>query len=160
MQFDGRQRELLGDVAVLDLTGGVQVLALDPLSCQAGGSDGRAATEGFELCVHDLAVVVNLDLQFHDVSAGGSTHKASTHASALAVQLAHVARVLVVIDHFLVVAAGGDDGQAGAGRARQALSSRTGQVGGQEGRHNGQHGGLGRNLSSDFVDVSNFMLVA
>ena len=60
MQLDGRQRQLLGDVAVLDLGRGVDALALDPLGGQGGRGDGGAAPERLELGVHDLAVVVNL----------------------------------------------------------------------------------------------------
>ena len=54
--------QLLRDVAVLDLSGVAQLLTLDPLRSQAGRGDSRAAAEGLELGVHDLAVVVDLNL--------------------------------------------------------------------------------------------------
>ena len=42
---------------------------------------------------------VDLNLQPHDVTAGGSSHQPGSNVLLLGVQLAHVARVLVVIDN-------------------------------------------------------------
>ena len=103
MQLDGREGELLGDVRVLDACGLVETLALDPLGGQRGRRDGRAAAERLELGLHDLAVLVDLDLELHDVAAGGRAHHARAHVRLLRVQLAHVARVLVVVDDLIRV---------------------------------------------------------
>jgi hypothetical protein len=99
MQLDGRQRELLCNGRVLDALGLLHVLALDPLGDERGGRDGRAAAERLKLCVDDLSLVIHLDLQLHDVSAGGGAHEAGAHVQLLGVELAHVAGVLVVVDH-------------------------------------------------------------
>ena len=51
----------LGDVAVLDAGGLVQVFPLDPLGGEAAAGDGRPAAEGLELGVNNLSVVINLN---------------------------------------------------------------------------------------------------
>ena len=51
----------LGDVAVLDAGGLVQVLPLDPLGGEAAAGDGGPAAEGLELGVNNLSVVINLN---------------------------------------------------------------------------------------------------
>ena len=50
----------LGDVAVLDAGGLVQVFPLDPLGGEAAAGDGRPAAECLELGVNNLSVVINL----------------------------------------------------------------------------------------------------
>ena len=50
----------LGDVAVLDAGGLVQMFPLDPLGGEAAAGDGRPAAEGLELGVNNLSVVINL----------------------------------------------------------------------------------------------------
>ena len=50
----------LGDVAVLDAGGLVQMFPLDPLGGEAAAGDGRPAAEGFELGVNNFSVVINL----------------------------------------------------------------------------------------------------
>ena len=50
----------LGDVAVLDAGGLVQVLPLDPLGGEAAAGDGRPAAKGLELGVNNLSIVINL----------------------------------------------------------------------------------------------------
>ena len=52
----------LGDVAVLDGGGLVQGLPLDPLCGQAAAGDGWPAPECLELGVHNLAVIINLQI--------------------------------------------------------------------------------------------------
>ena len=51
----------LGDVAVLDAGGLVQMFPLDPLGGEAAAGDGRPAAEGLELGVNNLSVVINLN---------------------------------------------------------------------------------------------------
>lgn len=99
MQLDRRQGQLLGDVRVLQLAGLVDRFALHPLGGQRAGRDRRAAAERLEFGVDDLAVVVHLDLQLHDVAAGGRTDQPGAHRHVLLVQRADVARILVVLQH-------------------------------------------------------------
>lgn len=89
----------------------------------------------------------HLDLQLHDVPARGRPHQPRAHLGALGVELSHVARVLVVVDHLLVVAAadrGGDRGrQAGKASAARGGGGRgVGQGAAEEGGgHDGDGGG-------------------
>lgn len=46
----------------------------------------------------------HLDLQLHDVATGGSTHEARANARVALVHAAHVAGLLVVVHHVLMVA--------------------------------------------------------
>src|ERR1044071_5933222 len=66
-----RQRQVLGDLGVLDRLRLVQRLALDPFGRERRRGNRRAATEGLELRVLDEAVGADLDLKLHDVTAGG-----------------------------------------------------------------------------------------
>lgn len=59
VQLDGRQTEVLGDVPVLDGHHLLDALALDPLRGHAATGYGRAAPEGLEAGVGDVAAVVN-----------------------------------------------------------------------------------------------------
>ena len=52
----------LGNVAVPDGGGLVQVLPLHPLGGQAATGDGGPAPKRLELCVHNLAVIINLSI--------------------------------------------------------------------------------------------------
>ncbi len=120
VQLDRRQRQLLRDVAVLDLGRVIYVSALDPLGGEGAAGDGRAAAERLEFGVDDFSVFVDFDLKLHDVSAGGRAHEAGTHVLRGRVEFADVARVLVVVDHFLVVEATTESHVEAVERAPQA----------------------------------------
>lgn len=62
--------------AYLEGHGLVDRLALEPGGGVRGGSDSAAAAEGAELDVLDNAVVADLDLQLHDVTARGGADQA------------------------------------------------------------------------------------
>ena len=112
VQLDRGQRQLLGDVGVLELEGLVDRLSLDPLGGQGAAGDGRAATERLEFGVDDLAVLVHLDLELHHVAAGRGPHESRAHGDVVLVEGADIAGVLVVVDHVGVVG-GGDSPQGG-----------------------------------------------
>src|SRR5579863_481064 len=76
VDLDGWQVQLLDDGRVLELSSLVQGLALDPLGGQAGSGDGAAAAEGLELGVSDDTLVVDPDLEAHDVSTRGRADQA------------------------------------------------------------------------------------
>src|SRR3989344_3767343 len=103
VDFHRRQRELLGNLGVLDLARLLDGLALDPLGQQRARGDGTAATVGLELSVLDDALLVDLDLQFHDVAAGGRADHAGAHVRVTLVQHAHVARILVMVQYLVTV---------------------------------------------------------
>src|SRR5690606_6504454 len=46
---------------------------------------------------------VNPDLQFHHFTVGGRTDQAGSHANIGLVECANIARILIVIDHFIAV---------------------------------------------------------
>src|SRR5512147_1433741 len=68
VNLDRRQVQLLHDVRIFNLLSFIDRLALEPFSCEAGASNGRATAEGLELGVHD-GVALDLDLQLHYVAA-------------------------------------------------------------------------------------------
>ena len=105
VQLDRWQAELLGYVGVLDLERVLGRLALDPLGGERARGDGRAAAERLELGVDDLALVVHAYLQLHDVATGGRAHQAGAHVRLAFVERADIARILVVVEHLLVIAA-------------------------------------------------------
>ena len=63
----------LGDVAVLDAGGLVQVFPLDPLGGEAAAGDGRPAAEGLELGVNNLSVVINLSRENLSININAPT---------------------------------------------------------------------------------------
>ncbi len=65
----------------------------DPEGPKTGGSRGSGGS-GF-----GYGTLAYLNLEPHDVTASGSAHQPSPHILLLGVQLAHVARVLVVVNH-------------------------------------------------------------
>src|SRR5918998_679956 len=102
MNLDRRKIEFMHDIGVLDLSGLCHSLALKPLSREAGARDGRSASEGLELGVHD-GIVLDLDLKFHDIAAFRSADDAGTHPVFLFLEAAHIAGVVEVIDHFFAI---------------------------------------------------------
>ena len=73
MQLDGGQAQLLGDLGVFDLHGGVERHAADELGEVGRARDGAAAAKRLELDVRDgVGAGVDADLQLHDVAARGA----------------------------------------------------------------------------------------
>mmetsp|Transcript_15032 Transcript_15032/g.35474 ORF Transcript_15032/g.35474 Transcript_15032/m.35474 type:complete len:690 (-) Transcript_15032:2922-4991(-) len=104
VDLDRRQRQLFGDLRVLDRQRLVQGLALDPLGHQRAGGDRRAAAIGLELGVLDLAGRrVDLDLQLHHIAAGRRADHAGADVLITVVELADVAGVLVVVNDLVAV---------------------------------------------------------
>jgi hypothetical protein len=60
VQLDGGQAQVLGDLTVLDAQGIVQALAPDPFRGNAAAGDCRPTSEGLELGVHNVAIVIHL----------------------------------------------------------------------------------------------------
>lgn len=99
MQLNGRQRQLLCDVCVLQLASLIDGLALHPLGGQRAGRNGRTTAECFELGVDDFAVFVNLDLQLHDVATSWCSDQTGSDRHVLLVQRANIPRIFVVLQH-------------------------------------------------------------
>lgn len=69
MQLDGWQTEFFGNLSILDLAGLVEGQALDAFSHVRAGCNSAATSKGLELDVGDDTVLVDADLEFHDISA-------------------------------------------------------------------------------------------
>ncbi len=94
-------------------------LSLNPFCGQRAWGDSGSAAESLELCVNDLAIVIdfNLDwelliyiqtcmqeffsdyLEFHDIAAGRSPDKSGADLPALGIQLANVSRIFIMINN-------------------------------------------------------------
>src|SRR5450631_3416810 len=100
VDLDRREVELLDDLRVLDLGRLLERHAFDHLGRERARRDRRAATEGLELRIRDLAVD-DLDLQTHHVAARGRADQAGADIIGLVLgKRADVARVVVVIENF------------------------------------------------------------
>jgi hypothetical protein len=69
MEFDGGECELLSNLRVFYFTGLVEREAHDTLGHVRTRSDGASATKRLELDVRDNTVVVDTNLQLHNVAA-------------------------------------------------------------------------------------------
>ena len=73
----GEPLQGLDHVPVFDLQGVVHALADDHAGGHGAGGDGRRAAEGLEFGVlDDVGVLVDLQVDLHDVPAGGVAHGA------------------------------------------------------------------------------------
>ena len=59
--------------------------ALDPFGRDRGTCNGRSTSKCFKLGVDNVALVVNSDLELHDIATGGSAHEAlkNTHGDSV-----------------------------------------------------------------------------
>src|SRR5205807_613916 len=103
VDLDRRERQLLGDLRVLDRYRLVERLALDPFGDQRARRDRRAAAVGLEAGVLDAAVTSDPDLQLHHVAAGRRADHAGADRLVRLVERADVARVLIMIDYLVAV---------------------------------------------------------
>lgn len=99
MQLHGWQGQFFGNVSILEFASLVDGLAFHPFGGQRAGRNCRSAAECLELSVDNFSVLVDLDLQFHDVAAGWCAHQARADRHVLLIQRADVARVLVVLQN-------------------------------------------------------------
>ena len=103
MNFHGRQCQLLSYFSICNLLSVFQLAALDPFGQQGTRRDRRAAPIGFKFSVFDHAVVINLNLQAHDITAGRRSNHASTYALVLVIKLSYVPGILVMIDYLFTI---------------------------------------------------------
>lgn len=140
MELDGGKGEFTGNFSVLDSLGLLQSHALDVLGDEGGGSNGTSTTKGLESGFGDLARVIHLDLEFHNVPAGRGAHETSANVQILLVKGPNVPGGVVVIKDFFVVLSPrgggkergrGEDGPAsrGGGHGRKERGGRGGDKG-------------------------------
>src|SRR5437660_1589311 len=96
---------ILHDVGVLDLVGVLDGSTFQPLRGKARACNRRSATEGFKLRVYN-DVVLDLDLQLHDVAAFRGAHDAGTDRLVVLRQAAEVPRIIIVVNHLITVSHG------------------------------------------------------
>ena len=70
-----------------------------PLSCYATTGNCGRTSKCFEAAIHDVALIIHLDLNLHHIATGRGTYKPGTHIRVLFVKGTHVAGVLVVVHH-------------------------------------------------------------
>src|SRR5437879_4109114 len=90
------------DVVVLYIVGLVARPAFQPCLFEAGAGDRRTAAEVLELRVHN-AIVLYLDLQFHDVPALRGAHDPGTYRFVVLRQAPHVPRVVVMVNDLFTI---------------------------------------------------------
>lgn len=104
VEFDRGQTQVRGYIGVLYLSGLLQTHALEDLSGVGARGDGRPTSEGLEHGLLNCSIfLIHLNLEFHDVSAGGRAHQSRADRGVLFVEGADVAGVVVVVQHVLVV---------------------------------------------------------
>src|SRR3990167_347438 len=107
VNLNGRQRQLFSKLGILDGFRFVEGLAFHPLGRQGAGGNRGAAAVRLELGVFDYALLVDLDLQAHHVTAGRCADHTGTDIRIFRVHLADVARVLVVVNDLFTVSHAG-----------------------------------------------------
>lgn len=96
--LDRRKAKLLSNLSVADLTRLFEGHPTDQLGQITRASDGTPTTESLELDVADLvAVLVDLNLELHDIATGGGTDETGTNVNVTLLHGADVAGVVVVI---------------------------------------------------------------
>lgn len=103
VQLHRGKAQVLGNVRVSDSAGLHYCLPFDPLSCYAATGNCGRTSKCFEAAIHDVALIIHLDLNLHHIATGRGTYKPGTHIRVLFVKGTHVAGVLVVVHHLFVV---------------------------------------------------------
>ena len=86
VKLDGWELQVLGDVLVLNLDGILDVHTLQELSRVRAASNSGTASKRLEHGFLDLAIIVDFDLELHDIATSGSANKSSTDVLILLVE--------------------------------------------------------------------------
>jgi hypothetical protein len=99
VKLDRGKAELLGNLGVLDRAGILEGHATDTLGHVRGRSDGRATAKSLELDVDNLSgLLVDLDLELHDITTGGCADETGTDEGIGLVEGSDVAGTLIVVN--------------------------------------------------------------
>jgi hypothetical protein len=79
MNLDRRQPKLLGNVRVLDSQSLIKCASLNHFGDQRTRRDSGSTAKGLEFRVNNSVVLVNLNLQFHDVTTSRSSDQPSAN---------------------------------------------------------------------------------
>jgi hypothetical protein len=77
MQLNRRQTQFLCDLGVLNLAGILQRQTLDTFCHIRARGNGTPAAECLKLDIGDYALLINTNLEFHDISASGRQESVS-----------------------------------------------------------------------------------
>ena len=104
MKLHWGQLQVLSDILVLDFNGFFDGHTLQELSGIGAACDGWPTTKSLKDSLLNSAIfLVHFDLEFHDVTAGGGADEAGSNIGCLLVKWANIARVLIMVNHSLVV---------------------------------------------------------
>jgi hypothetical protein len=108
------------------------------LLTDGGGRDGGAAAEGLEARVDDPAgPLVDADLQLHDVPARRRADDPRSDVRVVLVQGPHVARIVVVVHHPLVVSSAPARRHSSSDRGRWLAASYAEESPARRAQHHG-----------------------
>lgn len=102
MNLDRWKIEFRYDVGIFYFPGFFKRLAFQPLCGQAGAGYGGAAAEGFEPGVYDR-ILLNLDLEFHYVTAFWGPNHSGPDSSLIILEAPHVSGVVEVVNDFIAI---------------------------------------------------------
>lgn len=103
---------MLGNIVVLDGEYLLYWLALYPFCGNAAGCNGRPTAESFEARIHNVAIVIHLDLKLHNITTRRCTHESCAYVGVVFVKAADITGTLVMIHNILVIASAQDGWQA------------------------------------------------
>ena len=154
--LNGRKAQLLGHIGVLDLAGLVEGHTADELSQVAGGGDSRATAEGLEdNVVDDTRVLVDADLQLHDIATSGSTNQTGTDVLVTLLHGTDIARVVVVVQDLLMVTTALDRGKGG-GTTLGRLNGLQGREGCKSTRRNSTNTGSDGDKTLEHFEIVDY----
>lgn len=103
VKLDGWELEVLGDVLVLDVDGILDVHTLEELGRVRAASNSGTASKRLENSFLNLSIIIDLDLEFHDITTSGSANESSTDILILLIERANISWVLIMVDNSLVI---------------------------------------------------------
>ena len=86
-------------ILILDRHRFINVRTFDPFRRHRGRRNRRPAPKRLKARIHDVALVIHLDLQLHHVPARGRPDHARAHVRIALVKTTYISRILVVIDN-------------------------------------------------------------
>ena len=73
--LDGWQLQVGGNIGILNGQDVIDRLSLDPFRRDGGTSNGGATSKRLEFRIRNDTILIDLNLQLHDIATGGGTHE-------------------------------------------------------------------------------------
>jgi hypothetical protein len=99
VQLHRRQVQMFRYILVLNRHRFINMRALDPFRRHRRRRNRRPASKRLEARIHNVALVIHLDLQLHHVPARRGANHARAHVQIALIKTTHISRVLIVIDN-------------------------------------------------------------